>query len=297
MDPKIKNTLIILTILIFIVLGSGLYTFVLQKGDIDERKNKIKELNLNAYNTADLIDQLNALKARSAELDSILNLRKFNIPVSLSQSSFYDFVNKVSFGFSPHSFVNIEYTDTKQAGDFMFYKYDLSGVAFFNDLYKLIYAIEQSKELKKILMVAFNDFVKVDDEKNPYYLVNYKISVAVYYSFNADFASKVIKENSLVPNPIYDIFYPLIRNEIPPNTDNLLDVQNATLLALIPDGAFIADGQGTTYLLWEGDQVYLGYLTEIDFDNSTVRFILNKGGIIDKVELTLAKENNKRKIQ
>ena len=76
-----------------------------------------------------------------------------------------------------------------------------------------------------------------------------------------------------------------------------MDVQNATLLALIPDGAFIADGQGTTYLLWEGDQVYLGYLTEIDFNNNTVKFILNKGGIIDKVELSLEKENNKRKIQ
>lgn len=291
MDPKIKNTLLILAILVLIVLGSGLYTYVIQKGDIDDKKNKIKELNLNAYNTADLVEQLNALKARSAELDSILNLRKFNIPVSLQQSRFYDFVNKISFGFSPHSYVNIEYIDTKQAGEFMYYKYDLTGVAFFNDLYKLIYAIEQSKELKKILMVAFNDFVKVDDEKNPFYLVNYKMSVAVYYSYNADFASSVIKENRLTPNPIYDIFYPLIRNEIPPNTDNLLDVQNATLLALVPDGAFIADGQGTTYLLWEGDQVYLGYLTEIDFQNNTVRFILNKGGIIDKVDLTLDKEN------
>ena len=291
MDPKIKNTLIILVILVLIVLGSGLYTYVIQQGDIDDKKSKIKELNLDAYNTADLVEQLNALKARSAELDSILNLRKFNIPVSLPQSRFYDFVNKISFGFSPHSYVNIEYIDTKQAGEFMYYKYDLSGVAFFNDLYKLIYAIEQSKELKKILMVSFNDFVKVDDEKNPFYLVNYKISAAVYYASNADFASKVIKENRLTPNPIYDVFYPLIRNEIPPNTDNLLDVQNATLLALIPDGAFIADGQGTTYLLWEGDQVYLGYLTEIDFDNNTVRFILNKGGIIDKVDLTLEKEN------
>ena len=140
-------------------------------------------------------------------------------------------------------------------------------------------------------MVSFKDFVKVDDEEIPYYLVNYKISAAVYYASNADFASKVLKENRLTPNPIYDVFYPLIRNEIPPNTNKLLDVQNATLLALIPDGAFIADGQGTTYLLWEGDQVYLGYLTEIDFDNNTVRFILNKGGIIDKVDLTLEKEN------
>jgi len=141
MDPKIKNTLIIVAILVFIVLGSGLYTFVIQQGDIDEKKNKIKELNLNAYNTADLVEQLNALQARSAELDSILNLRKFNIPVSLPQSRFYDFVNKISFGFSPNSYVNIEYIETKESGTFMYYKYDLSGVAFFNDLYIFCYTL------------------------------------------------------------------------------------------------------------------------------------------------------------
>jgi len=295
MDQKIKNTLIILTILVFIAIAGGLYSFVIQKGDIDDKKNQIKDLNLNAYNTADLTEQLNALKTRAAELDSILNLRKFNIPVNLAQSRFYDFVNKISFDFSPHSYVNIEYLDTKTAGEFMQYQYDLTGVAFFNDLYKLIYAIEQSKELKKILSVSLKDFIKVDEDKNPYYLVTYKLTVAVYFSSNADFASTVLKENSLVPNPVYDIFYPLIRNEIPPNTDNLLDVQNATLLALIPEGAFIADGSGSTYLLWEGDQVYLGYLTEIDFDNNIVRFILNKGGIIEKIELSLVKENNTRK--
>jgi len=62
------------------------------------------------------------------------------------------------------------------------------------------------------------------------------------------------------------------------------------LLALIPEGAFIADIKGNTYLLWEGQQVYLGYLTKIDYDHNTVSFILNKGGIIEKVDLSLEKE-------
>ena len=37
-------------------------------------------------------------------------------------------------------------------------------------------------------------------------------------------------------------------------------------------------------------QSYLGYLTKIDYDKNEVRFILNKGGIIEKVTLTLDKE-------
>jgi len=65
-------------------------------------------------------------------------------------------------------------------------------------------------------------------------------------------------------------------------------------LALIPEGAFLSDSKGNTYLLWEGEQVYLGYLTKIDYDNSKVSFILNKGGIIEKVELSLETETTNK---
>ncbi len=76
----------------------------------------------------------------------------------------------------------------------------------------------------------------------------------------------------------------------------MLDVQSAELLALIPEGAFIADSKGTTYLLWEGDKVYLGYLTEIDYDENVVHFVLNKGGIIEKITLNLEKNEKKEKL-
>jgi len=290
MDRKVKNTIILFGILILIVVVGGIFTFVLQKGKINSRKETVSTLNLNAYNTEELIAQLNTLKRRAAELDSILALRKFNIPVNLTQSSFYNFVNKVSFGFASRSFINIEYEDVILQKNFNYYTYKLTGTAFFNDVYKLIYAIEQSKELKKVLSCGFDNFVVVDEDGMPHYLVKFVLNVAIYFSANDQFASSISKENRLTPNPIYDIFYPLIRNEIPPNIDNLLDVQTAQLLALIPEGAFIANSQGSTFLLWEGDRVYLGYLTEIDYERNEVHFVLNKGGIIEKITLTLEKE-------
>jgi len=147
-----------------------------------------------------------------------------------------------------------------------------------------------AEELKKILSTSFDNFVKVDEEGIPQYFVTYNIECAVYYSDNDRYASSVSKENRLIPNPIYDVFYPLIRNEILPNIDGLLDVQSAQLLAIIPEGAFLVDSKGTTYLLWEGDKVYLGYLTEIDYNSNVVHFVLNKGGIIEKLTLTLEKK-------
>jgi hypothetical protein len=267
MDRKILNTFMLLAIFIAIVIGGSIYSFVHQKGIIDDKENELKELNINAVDTEDLIAQLNELKKRAAKLDSILALRKFNIPVSLPQSRFFDFVNKVSFSFSPLSFVNIEYSELNVEEHFKYYVYRLTGTANFNDLYKLIYAIEQSKELKKVLSSDFSNFVKVDEESIAHYLVNYTLQAAVYFSDNDRFASSKLKENKLRPNPLYDVFYPLIRNEIPPNIDNQLDVQTAQLLALIPDGAFLSDAKGDTYLLWEGDAVYLGYLTEKNYIN------------------------------
>ena len=293
MDRKIKNTIILIALLLFISVVGSVFTFFIQNGDIDLRKKRINELNLNAqnaYSTQELIVQLNTLKSRAAELDSILALRKFNIPVNLPQSQFFNFINKVSFSFAPESNINIEYKTIEQFQHYKYYKYRLFGTAFYNDVYKMIYAIEQSKELKKILSTSFDNFVKVDEEGIPQYFVTYNIECAVYYSDNDRYASSVSKENRLIPNPIYDVFYPLIRNEILPNIDGLLDVQSAQLLAIIPEGAFLVDSKGTTYLLWEGDKVYLGYLTEIDYNSNVVHFVLNKGGIIEKLTLTLEKK-------
>lgn len=293
MNRKLKNTLILVGLLLFIILVGSLYTVLSQGSSISERKKTLNDLNLNAYDTQDLIERVRTLEARVLELDSILAVRKFNIPVDLHQSEFYNFINKLSFNFSPKSFVNIEYKDIVLEQHYKHYTYKLSGTAYFNDVYKMIYAIEQSRELKKITSLVFDNLVEVDTDGIPRYFVTFSIDCSVYFSDDNQFASSVSKENRLIPNSVYDIFYPLIRTEIPPNIDNLLDVQSADLLAIIPEGAFLSNTKGTTYLLWEGDKVYLGYLTEIDYDKNIVHFVLNKGGIIEKITLGLDKKENK----
>jgi len=124
-------------------------------------------------------------------------------------------------------------------------------------------------------------------------MVGFTLTAGTYFSSTDRFVTASLVESDLTTAPVYDAFYPVIRNEIPPNFDELLDVQGGKLLALIPEGAFVADGKGNTYLVWEGEPVYLGYLTKIDYERNKVSFILNKGGIIEKVELELEKEITK----
>ena len=295
MNRKVKSTLGLAALLIIILVGGGVYIFIFQNGKIKDMKAELKKLKANGYNTEQLTAQYKEMEARESVLDSVLAVRKFNIPQNLSSIKFFNFINIVSSDFSPDkTHINVEYVDQKPEKEFFYYEYKLSGTGTFDNVHQLIYAIEKSKELKKVKGLALSSTVQTDKDGEPNFLVNFSMNVDVYYSSNNRFASSKIKENDITSGPIYDIFYPLIRNQLPPNLDNLLDVQGARLLALIPEGAFLADSRGNTYLLWEGEQVYLGYLTKIDYDNNRVSFILNKGGIIEKVDLSLEKEQSNK---
>jgi hypothetical protein len=289
MNKKLRSTLGLLALLIIILLIGGIYIFAFQRGSISERQEKLDELNANVYDPAELTARYTGLVKRSEQLDSVLAARKFNIPQNLSSIKFYNFINGIVANYSEDTQVNVEYIDQIRDKEFFVHQYSVTGSGYFNDVYRMIYAIEQSKELKKITQLTLGNLIRTDKDGVPMFLVNFEMVVQVYHSTDNRFAPAVFTENQISTGPIYDAFYPLIRNEIPPNIDQLLDVQGAKLLALIPEGAFVADTKGNTYLVWEGEQVYLGYLTKIDYDANSVSFILNKGGIIEKVTLELEK--------
>ena len=295
MNKKLRSTLVLLAFLFFILIAGGAYLYFVQGKKLDEKREKLKDLQAKALDPQELLAQYQELLVKSNRLDSILANREFNIPQNLSSIKFYNFVNNITNGFSDKAQVNIEFLEQKQEKEFFYHEYKLTGFGYFNEVYNLIFGIEHSKELKKVVNVSLGNLVQTKDDEIPVYLVNFTMTAKAYFSKDNRFAPATFVENNLGAPTLYDAFYPLIRNEIPPNVDELLDVQGATLLALIPEGAFIADSKGNTYLVWEGEQVYLGYLTKIDYQNSRVSFILNKGGIIEKMDLELDRTELKKK--
>lgn len=294
MNKKLRSTLVLLALLFLILIAGGAYLYFVQNKDLDEKKAKLQELQAKALDPQELLARYQDLLVQSNRLDSILANREFNIPQNLSSIKFYNFVNNVTNGFSDKAQVNIEFLEQKQEKEFFYHEYKLTGFGYFNEVYNLIFAIENSKELKKVTSVSLGNLVQTKEDEIPIYLVNFTLNARTYFSTDNRFAPATFAENNLGGPTLYDAFYPLIRNEIPPNIDELLDVQGATLLALIPEGAFIADSKGNTFLIWEGEQVYLGYLTKIDYQNSRVSFILNKGGIIEKMDLELDRSEFKK---
>ncbi len=97
---------------------------------------------------------------------------------------------------------------------FNFYTYKVSGNGAFEKVYGLIYAIEHSKELKKIESANVSGTTSVDDKGIPHYLVKFEFEVKVYYSSSDRYAEVNYTENNFKTGGLYDAFYPLVRNEI-----------------------------------------------------------------------------------
>ena len=249
MNKKLRSTLVLLAFLFIILIAGGAYLYFVQNKDLDEKKAKLQELQAKALDPQELLAQYQDLLVQSNRLDSILANREFNIPQNLSSIKFYNFVNNVTNGFSDKAQVNIEFLEQKQEKEFFYHEYKLTGFGYFNEVYNLIFAIENSKELKKVTSVSLGNLVQTKEDEIPVYLVNFTLNARTYFSTDNRFAPATFVENNLGGPTLYDAFYPLIRNEIPPNVDELLDVQGATLLALIPEGAFIADSKGNTFLM------------------------------------------------
>ncbi len=293
MDRKLKNTLALIGIIAGILIIGFSFIYIFQKPKIKKKTKELSELKATEYDTKLLKKQLFEKNEQARVLDSILAARKFNIPKDLPPLRFYEFMNDVAKSVSSDATINIEYVEKKADKNFFYFEYKVNGIGEYNDVYEIIYSIEQSKELKKITNITLSNYVSPEAGQDAMRLVQYSLVARVYFSDNDRFTTAESNENNLRSKLQYDVFYPLIYTAVLPNIDGLLDVQGARLLAMIPEGAFLSDTKGDTFLLSEGDKVYLGYVTQIDRKNSRVKFIINKGGVIESVEIQLEKENSK----
>jgi hypothetical protein len=293
MKRKNKTFIILAVIFVLITAAGAIYTIGVQGKELNEKEEKLVHLRANYSSIEALNMQLKEIEKRVTVVDSLLFSGKFTIPKNLLQSNFYNFVDSYSRDFSLYTFTNTEYLNSGVENGFNYYTYKVSGHGAFENVYGLIYAIEHSKELKKIQSAELTSNTSVDSKGIPRYLVKFSLEVRVYYSASDQYAAVKQSENNLYTGYLYDAFYPLIRNEIRPNVSNLPDIQEATLISLVPQGAFITDSKGNTLLLKRGDAVYLGYLTDIDYENETVTFVLNKGGIVEYLTLEIGKKNKR----
>ena len=293
-----KTLFVLIAIFLLITAAGSTYSLFVQKHQINVTVDKLDHLKTNYSDLDKLSIQLNKARAKATVVDSFLFSGRFTIPRNISQSKFYNFIDTWSGDHSIYTFTNTEYLNKGVESGFNYYFYKVYGSGSFDGVYGLIYAIEHSKDLMKIQTAELVTNTIVDSKGVPHYIVKFALQVKEYYSQSDQYAAVSYSENNLRAGDLYNAFYPLVRNEIRPNTEHLPDIQGASLISLVPQGAFIVDAQGNTTLMEKGDPVYLGNLMDIDYQNETATFVLNKGGIVEFETLKLGipnkKEGNKK---
>lgn len=294
MSRKSKN-IIILSVILVLVLAAGVtYAVFVQGKEILKKNTRVSELRRSSVSREALLLELKQVEENVAIVDSLLALSDFNIPANIPEEKFYDFVDSYSSESFIYTGTRVDFMEKKVDKGINYYVYRLHGTGRFIDVYNLIYAIEHSKELKRISSAEIKANTVVNSEGIPRYLVNFDLLVDVYFANNDQYMSSRNNMEMIVKQNVYNAYYPLIRNEILPNYDDLPDIQNAELISLVPQGAFIKDDAGNTYLMEKGERVYLGYLTDIDYTARKVTFTLNKGGIIEELVIEMGSRKNRK---
>jgi hypothetical protein len=91
-----------------------------------------------------------------------------------------------------------------------------------------------------------------------------------------------------------DSFRPLITRTLPRNTDGLLVIEGAVLKGLTHDTAYMGDGEGGLHVLRKGDRIYLGWLDKIDILRNRAEFLMNRGGIWERLWLSVELSETQR---
>ncbi len=282
MKYSIRNTIILIVTLV-LMLGGG-WLFIQNKfvSEIEETEEQLQELNMElqeVQNSADMFAQA------QANYNEVLYIR-LNHPKELfldhNSSNLYNYLQMLNRDLS-FTELNYSLSDSTLNEDHGIINATIQGEGRYENLANFIYRLEYSRPLLQVQSVQIDNITDLERLNN----VNFQVTLGAYYR-RGSWSNYLAELDPSGPlgrirhNP----YYPLI-HEVPPNEENLPDVDQSRLLVLTGSRAHIFDQTGTLQRLGIGDRVYLGRLSSIDLQRGEAVFQLNRGGIRDRVVLTL----------
>lgn len=261
-----------------ILKSKELNRYVATKSEKQKECDQLKQL---ADQYDDFKDSLEVLITMFQEKDKIL-------PSFEDSRVTYEYLNALAS--KPGSTINFTFRTggNQEFEDYLTTNYILEGDAIFSNLYNFVWKLENYKRLYNIQSLSFQEIKKIDNpDQEPKSYIKFNVVIKGFSSKEKLNISEEIIDD-VVSEPIsYNPFWPLVKEYIPPNKDNLLVASDAVLQGITEDRAFITDSKGNLNVMKVGDNVYLGYLTRINKPKNQVEFTLNKGGFIETVVLKL----------
>jgi hypothetical protein len=287
MSYKLRNS-IVLGILLLLIIGVGTYVraFHLSKKE-KSIQEEIKRIDEELSNTPNLIHEYNQLSATVADTKKRWESRSKEIPASDVTGMTYDYFSTLierSGGLK----LNMIYQGAEAKGNYGFNVYNLRGEGKFASLYKFIWYLENGRKLFKVNTLSMKGLEIAPNEKSAGdFIVTFEMTLHAFYATIPELARPSTDQNLLPPYLWLDPFEPVITANLPTNKENLIEIERSDLKAVIPGKAFLIDQSNNFRTLGPGDEVYLGYVTKLLPDEGKIECTLNKGGIIEKVELKI----------
>lgn len=287
MSYAVRNTIILLVTL-FLILGLGLgYTKFYLKGKIESLEQELTNKEQDFNSKQNITNEFSELNMRyETALEVIANYDKALYP-SNKPDDVYDFLNTINQEEDNSVFFDYIYSDSIPENQYGVLNSSLSGFGDYKAFVTFINKIENSQLLNKVSDVIISPG-RVDEGPNG---INFALSLQSYYQktqlFDTDSTEYRIIENEDISyfNPLYA----LIQNSFPANDEGLVNAEGSRIVGLTANRVFLINQDGKVVSLKVGDNVYLGYLSNIDIENRTATFNLNKGGIQEVVTLEVVR--------
>lgn len=309
MSSSLATTLILLFVAL-VIGGSSYYaTDVVQNDQLETLEESRRVADMTTMRVADLL----VAEAESAELAEAALSRWYArykyIPEDLNTADMLEYVEGLTrLGFEQFDMHLVGRASTP---DFSTYTFEITGLGSFQALYHVIWHLENNREFYRLSNMAIehvehvqrNERTGTETRRD---MVSFKFTLLAYFSgiqgisAPADSLQAIPRGLFSASNPSRDVFNPLVKppvvvseadrqsaaDALPPNTENLLNIEEAKLVSIVGFEATFEDSEGRR-MVKPDDRIYLGRIVEVDPANSLVRARLVKGRRIEMITIRL----------
>jgi Tfp pilus assembly protein PilO len=291
----ILNTLVI-AVLLAIIVGAGVFVTQKQQPETLERlEQEEMTLRLRRAEITELLTEQSGSRELAEDAVRRWNARYKVLPQHLTSPAVVSYLNQLSA--SGFKSFDISLGGVSRGAGFSTLAYSIRGVGHFESLYRFIWEVENGRGLYRVNDLHVREVTH--DEPNPVtdiprrqQLVEFSMTLLAYFGGGEGMSAPdsvvtvpdwVLPAKVAADNP----FFPLVMATLPPNTDNLVDVEMDELISVVGQTAVFRTSAGPRPVR-EGERIYLGRITEVDAQRARLVAELNKGGIRERLEVELA---------
>jgi len=280
------NTLLLLVCLL-VIGGAGYYlTEVRQPEELQKIDDTIQLAKMEQAAVSDLLVQQASSKEKAEASLAQWRSRYKEIPSELNTADMVLYLESLTrTGFERF---DIDLVGRTNKSEFSYYTFKVDALSTFAQMYRFVWHIENNRAFYRInnLKISHETIYKENtDTQLPkrYDMVQFSFTLDAYFNAKNGIAAGE-EELMEVPDDLlprssarHDSFHPLVRTDLPPNDEQLLDIEKATLVSIVGNRAIFESGD-YSYIVTEGDRIYLGEVLNVDPRTATVRVQQNKGG-------------------